>query len=404
MKLWRRAVGALKDRNSLWIAAISRRRSKHDHPDHEASIIQATSHDERTIDYKNTQRVFAFIRTSPVHLLPFMRTLSRRLSRTRSPVVAIKGLMLLHGVLCTHVPASYNIGRLPFDLSGFTSSSSNTDHRWAYTAFVRSYFSFLDQKSVLLSIQFHCSKSEANEDCTIRRQLMKVQKWQGLLDMLLDVHPQVRGMKEAVVVLEAMDCVVIEVFDVYSKICEGIAEALARVYAAGGRAEAAMALEVLNTATRQGEELADYFEMCRAIGVVNATECPKVERIPDEDIIELQRIINGVLATHGDRRHCTDHPAEEEKAIVVVQEERGRADVDHHRGDSGSTRLRTIITDKWEVFNDDLNVKIGNLIDVSDDEGVHQKTAMETSIVPASDQQYYAFDRNDHMNIKFLPS
>ncbi|GAB2291560.1 hypothetical protein Dimus_025814 [Dionaea muscipula] len=419
MKLWRRASGAMKDRNSLWMAALSRRRSKYDHPDLEAAVIRATSHDERFVDYKNTQRVFAWIRTSPVHLLPFMRAVSRRLSRTRNSIVAIKGLMLLHGVLCTNTPASRNIGRLPFDLSSFSSSSSSSSSSFNY--FVRAYFSFLDQKSVLISIQFQSdqlarhsrpeqlnstpSSKEENNSCSIAMQLTKVKKWQGLLDMLLDIQPRGKAMMNQVIVLEAMDCVIIEVFDVYSKVCDGIANALVRVYAAGGKAEASMALEVLRTGTRQGKELADYFELCKEIGILNASECPKVERIPQEDITELERIIHGVSMGNRGGQCCCDAnmEEEEEEVIMVVSEERERSAagggqvVDSQRRDSSALWMTTIITDKWEVFDDDFTAKIGNLIDLSDDDDDHDPDQVETkkivtytsAIVPLPDHQLY---------------
>ncbi|KAG6757585.1 hypothetical protein POTOM_037903 [Populus tomentosa] len=64
-------------------------------PDLEAAIVNATSHDESYVDYRNAQRVFALIRDSPVSLKPLIWPLA-----SRSWVVAIKGLMLMPGVFC----------------------------------------------------------------------------------------------------------------------------------------------------------------------------------------------------------------------------------------------------------------------------------------------------------------
>ncbi|GMH23292.1 hypothetical protein Nepgr_025135 [Nepenthes gracilis] len=368
MKQWRRASGVLKDTNSLWTAALLRR-SKYIHPDLETAVIKATSHDERVVDHKSTQLVFAWIRTSVVHLLPFMRTLSRRMKRTCSSIVAMKGLILLHGVLCTKIPAVRKIGRLPFDLSDFSDGYSDPSKRWSFNAFVRAYFAFLDQKSVLLSRDFHDETVKLKEDFDdhrkikleeepIAQKLAELQILQTMLDRLLDVRPRGRGMNE-VVVLEVMDCVIIEVFDVYSKICDGIADVLIRIYGAAGTVEAAIALEVLQRATRQGDELANYFEICREIGLLNASQCPKLERIPRDDIRELQRIINGVSA--GKSTHCSD-AVEEDKAIFVVGEQRIVEGEEAHKP---LPSLTTTTTHKWEVFDDDL--KVGDLIDLSDE-------------------------------------
>ncbi|KAL6976941.1 hypothetical protein U1Q18_025728, partial [Sarracenia purpurea var. burkii] len=42
----------------------------------------------------------------------------------------------------------------------------------------------------------------------------------------------------------------------------------------------------------QGEELYLYLEFYRDIGVLNLVNCPRVERMPEESIRELKRIIN----------------------------------------------------------------------------------------------------------------
>jgi hypothetical protein len=83
MKLWRRASGALKDQNSLLAISLSRQ-TWYRNSDLEAAIIKATSHDESYVDYRNAQRVFTWIRTSPVSLKPLIWALTTRMEKTRS--------------------------------------------------------------------------------------------------------------------------------------------------------------------------------------------------------------------------------------------------------------------------------------------------------------------------------
>ncbi|KAK9276669.1 hypothetical protein L1049_006205 [Liquidambar formosana] len=365
MKLWKKASGALKDRNSIWVSSLSRR-TAYRNPDLEAAIIKATSHDESRVDYKNTKRVFAWIRTSPSYLKPLVWSLSARMKKTHSWVVVLKGLMLMHGVFCCNVPAVQKIGRLPFDLSNFHDGHSDSAKIFGYNAFIRSYFAFLDQRSAFLSMNSQEQRNQGTQtEERMVEQLVKLQQWQALLDLLLEVKPIGEGMTVALI-LEAMDCVIIEIFDVYSKICNGIASVLMRIYGAG-KIEAAMALDVLQKATTQGEKLSLYFEFCGDIGVLTASEFPRVEKIPEEDIRELERIINGVSA----KSNYLDDviiPAHEDKASVEVKKSGG---IDEEK-DSEKRVLRTIITEKWEVFDEDLKgidggIDVGKTTTVTED-------------------------------------
>ncbi|CAL5400109.1 unnamed protein product [Camellia sinensis] len=358
MRLWKRASGALKDRNSILAASLSRRTSLRN-PDIEAAVIKATSHDESHVDYRNAQRVFAWIRMSPAYLRPFVWALSMRMEKTRSWAVVLKGLMLMHGVFCCKVPAVQKIGRLPFDLSNFKDGHASPAKMWGFNAFVRAYYAFLDQKSAFLCMDFQERKArikEALEDPhqhqhqyqqqqqPIVQELVRLQKMQSLLDMLLQIKPQADGMVRFLI-LEAMDCIIIEIYDVYSRTCSGIAKVLMRIHSAG-KVEASMALKVLQKATAQGEDLALYFEFCKQIGVINASECPKVEQVPEEDIRQLECIIGVSKAQQED--HYND------KAIVVAADKEIIAVHEEKRDLKSNLALQTIITNNWEVFDEDL--------------------------------------------------
>lgn len=356
MKLWKRAAGALKDQNSLLITALSRRTSLHS-PDLEAAVIKATSHDEARVDYRNAQRVFVWARTSPsTHLKPLVWAISSRALRTRSWPVALKCLMLLHGVFCCKVTAVQRIGRLPFDLSDFADGHSSLSKTWGHNALVRAYFNFLDQKSAFLYTdikEIRKVKAAGHED-SILAEIVMLQRLQSLLALLLQVRPQAEGMR-GTLVLEAMDCVIIEIFDTYSKVCNLIARVLSRIYGAS-QAEASMALLVLRQANAQGDELTEYFEFCKFYGVLNASEFPKVERIPEEDIREVERMVNG--------------GGEEESKAIVVSESGGSELVP-----STGKVLKTVVTNKWEVFDDDGN----DLMSVNGGKGMERDIVSVTS-------------------------
>ena len=360
MKLWNRASGNLKDRNSVWIASMSRRTHARN-PDLEAAIIKATSHDETYLDYRSAQRVFEWVRTSPAHLKPLVFALSKRMEKTRCWVVALKGLMLMHGIFCCKIPVMRRIGRLPFDLSNFSDGHSHLCKTWDFNGFVRCYFTFLDQKAYLTSMEAKEVENQAQKSNeSMLQELINLQQWQTLLDMLLQIKPEAAQTKVGLI-LEAMDCVIVEIFDVYSKICNGVARILVKIYAAG-KVEANTALKVLRRATVQGDQLTSYFELCKDLGVLNAAEFPKVEQIPEEDIRELEQITNG---------------SSEGKTIVV----RHSGSVEKGEGTNGEV-LKTVISRRWEQFDEQPSLRGSNKEGIGASDGgkmiVVEKPSTET--------------------------
>lgn len=348
MRVWKKATGALKDKNSIWVAKFSRK-GPFRNPDLETVIIKATSHDEHSIDCKNVQRAFKWIHTSPLYLKPLVWALSIRMQKTKSWVVALKGLMLIHGVFCCDLPVVQRMGRLPFDFSNFSDAHLAPAKAWGFNAFVRAYFAYLDQRSAFVSSEVKKQKNKEGEvEGTLMEELEKLQKLQAMIDMLLQIKPRNTDMNVGLV-LEAMDCVIVEVFDVYSKFCKKIATVLLRIYDVGGKLEASMGLKVLQKASVQRDELSEYFEFCRVIGVLNASQCPKIERIPEEDIRDLERIISGASAKKSNNGVVDGN--EEEKAIVV-RDFSASSIIESEKG------LITVITHQWEVFDDDILVDV----------------------------------------------
>ncbi|CAH2033965.1 unnamed protein product [Thlaspi arvense] len=342
MKLWKRASGAIKDRKSLFSIGFSRKTSFRN-PDLDSAIIHATSHDDSSVDYHNAHRVYKWIRSSPSNIKPLVHALSSRVSRTRSWIVALKALILVHGVLCCKVSSLQEIRRLPFDLSDFSDGHSRPSKTWGFNAFIRAYFSFLDQYSFFLSDQIRRRHKKPQLD-SVNQELERIEKLQSLLHMLLQIRPMADNMKKTLV-LEAMDCVVMEIFDIYGRICSAIAKLLIKIHPAAGKEEAMMALKIVKKATSQGEDLALYFEFCKEFGVSNAHEIPKFVRIPEEDIEAIERVIKGVEEKEEIKEE--EHEVEEEKSIILVER----------------PELQTIITDKWEIFEDDFCFTCNEIIE-----------------------------------------
>lgn len=288
-----RASDVLKDASSLFLVNLTPC-STYQNPDIAAAVIKATSHNNSHIDYQSAQRIFAWIRVSGHNVRPVMAALTTRMERTHNWTVALKGLMLLHGILSCKVPAVQKIGHLPFDLSSFKDRNPNLPH---HEAFIRAYYKYLDKKASFMFRHTQEQKVGSLRNGTkpkAKRSMTKDLVWleslQELLDMLLEIKPQREKMMN-VLVLGAMDCIVIEIFDIYTRICNGIAAVIVRIYSIG-KPKARMAFLILQKAAVQADNLSRYISFCTDFGVAKASECPKIVHINEHDIRALEQVIN----------------------------------------------------------------------------------------------------------------
>lgn len=326
----------MKDRRSLLLVRVQLRRAWH-HRELEAAVIRATSHEDRWMDYRSAARVFAWARTSPSFVRPIMWALARRARRTRCWVVALKALMIAHGLLLRSglaLPAA-RAGRVPFELADFRDRSSPPAKSLAFSAFVRAYFRFLDYRS-LFAAQEDIDSDDADADGA---RLDRITKLQFLLELLLQIRPYGDSM-EVPLVLEAMDCALIEIFQVYRKICTGVARFLVGVPGPAkprlGKAAAAAGIKVLWRAAEQSAQLSSYFELCRGLGVVNARRLPAFGRVREEDVQDLERLLMG----------DANNDANEEDGETTEES-------DAAKDTAGLAASSTVVTREWVAFDED---------------------------------------------------
>lgn len=298
---WKRATSAVKDRCSICLAqaCLNRRHSTgfYRNPDIERAVILATSHEDTKMDYKNVQRALSWFKISPTTSLdPLLWALSRRMRRTRDWVVVLKGLLLFHSmILCSESTSDVNghhppIGRLPFDLSMFRDRSlSDEGNSWKFNTFVRAYYQFLDRRSILL--QLDGGPEDDNE-------LGKFQRRQDLMELLMQIMPTGDGMKTPLI-LEAMDCVIVEIYQIHKSINHSVNQTLMAFssrsfpipsyFVTVGIKE----VGILKRAKKQSSNLADYLDVCKELGVLNANQLLTIEfqTVPEELIKNLETLL-----------------------------------------------------------------------------------------------------------------
>ncbi|CAL9210507.1 putative clathrin assembly protein At1g25240 [Musa acuminata AAA Group] len=353
---WRRVTAAAKDKKSLCLTTMTKARGDHlaggpRRAEVEAEVIRATTHDERSVDYKSARRVFGWANAAPSSFLnPTMWIIARRAERTRSWAVALKSLLLAHGLLrCSDdAPPTARLGRLPFDLSDFRDRSSSSS---GFSAFVCAYFRFLDYRSHFYAQKpvkgatfttIPAARPSDEEETEPDADLSELERLQALLDHQLQIRPYADGMRVRLI-LEAMDWVAIEIFEVYSSICDRISHFLAGIVGSKSskttrspasedrKRRGTLGLRVLRRAAAQNSQIAAYFDLCRSLGVLNAAEPPAVQSISEEDMAELEQLL------------VDDFPVTE----AEEEAEAGEREDKEAGGDSG-----TVITRSWVVFDE----------------------------------------------------
>ncbi|XP_054803931.1 putative clathrin assembly protein At1g03050 [Prosopis cineraria] len=147
-KIWKEALGAVKDQTSIGLAKVGSTTSV---ADLDVAIVKATKHNETPADEKHIREILSLTSYSRSNISACISAISRRLSRTRSWTVALKTLVLIQRLLQEGDPAyeqeiffATRRGTRLLNMSDFRDSS--TANSWDFSAFVRMYALYLDER------------------------------------------------------------------------------------------------------------------------------------------------------------------------------------------------------------------------------------------------------------------
>ncbi|KAG2619162.1 putative clathrin assembly protein At1g03050 [Panicum virgatum] len=146
----RQALGAVKDQTSIGLAKVGSGGTVE--ADLDVAIVRATSHSESfPADERHIREILALTCLSRVYVGNCVSTLSRRLGRTRSWAVALKTLVIVHRVLADGDPAFeqevfYATRRGTRMLNMFDFCDRSRADAWDFSAFVRTYAAYLDDR------------------------------------------------------------------------------------------------------------------------------------------------------------------------------------------------------------------------------------------------------------------
>ncbi|KNA12665.1 hypothetical protein SOVF_123690 [Spinacia oleracea] len=326
----RRAIGAVKDRTTIGLAKVG---SSNSLADLDVAIVRATSHDQYPPEEKYYHEIFSLTCYSPTLVGCCVNTISRRLSKTKNWVVALKTLMLVQKLLAEGDPGyqqeiffSTRRGTRMLNMTDFRDSRSNS---WDYSAFVRMYALYLDERleykiqgrkrhhhhyrtrscassqeeypqssdqhrdnnnntytaSASASASGSCSGSGSSPwnwtvatcDLTMDQILSKMHHLQQLLERFIATRPAGSAKQDRIVIV-ALYSAVRDSFQIYYDITDILA-ILIDQFMELEIPECIKVHEILCRISNQFDELDSYYSWCKDIGVVRSSEYPEVEKI-----------------------------------------------------------------------------------------------------------------------------
>lgn len=145
----KRAIGAVKDQTSVSLAKVNGRSASLSELD--VAIVKATRHEEYPAEEKYIREILSLTSYSRNYINACVNTLSRRLNKTKCWTVALKTLILIQRLLGEGDQAyeqeiffATRRGTRLLNMSDFRDVSRSNS--WDYSAFVRTYALYLDER------------------------------------------------------------------------------------------------------------------------------------------------------------------------------------------------------------------------------------------------------------------
>lgn len=282
----RRALGALKDTTKVGLAKVNS-----EFKDLDIAIVKATNHVECPPKDKHVRVIFAATSASRprADVAYCLQALARRITKTHNWTVALKALIVVHRILREGDPtfkeeiSSYSRSRAQFlNLSNFKDDSS--PNAWDYSAWVRTYALFLEERLECLRIlrydveaervQGHSRTRELETD-DLLEQLPALQK---LLYRLVGCQPE-GAASSNYMIQYALALVLKESFKLYCAINDGIINLLDKFFEMQ-RHEAMKALDIYRRAAQQADKLSEFYDICKSLELARNFQFPSLAQPP----------------------------------------------------------------------------------------------------------------------------
>jgi len=336
----RKAIGVVKDQTSISIAKVAGNLA----PDLEVLVVKATSHEEVPADDKYIREILTLTSHSRGYISASLITISKRLTKTRDWIVAVKALMLVHRLLVDGHPAfeeeivhATRRGTRILNMSDFRDEAHSSS--WDHAGFVRLYALYLDEKVEFVAyrrklrggVESEAFREEREEESNKRSEVTPVREMGAervlerlkhllrMLDRVLGCRPS-GAAKNNRLVLVALYQVVRDSFKLYVEVCDVLGVLLDR-FTEMEYVHCVKAFDSYVGASKMMDELVGFYGWCKDMGIARSSEYPEVQRITDK----LLGTLEGFLKEMSNRPKSPERKLEMK---VTVNEAEAEAEAD----------------------------------------------------------------------------
>ncbi|KAJ0236217.1 putative clathrin assembly protein [Hirschfeldia incana] len=397
----KRAIGAVKDQTSVGLAKVNGRSSSLSELD--VAIVKATRHEEYPAEEKYIREILSLTSYSRSYINACVNTLSRRLNKTKCWTVALKTLILIQRLLAEGDKAyeqeiffATRRGTRLLNMSDFRDVSRSNS--WDYSAFVRTYALYLDERLDYRMQTRHGKRgvyiaggdnvedkkddpeADLSTAIVVRSQpiaemkteqiFTRIQHLQQLLDRFLACRPTGSARNNRVVIV-ALYPIAKESFKIYYDVTE-IMGILIERFMELDIPDSIKVYDIFCRVSKQFEELDQFYSWCKNIGIARSSEYPEIEKITqkkldlmdefikDKSSLEQTKQSNSVEADEEDDEARREEEQEDMNAIKALPAPPPKENEEEKREEEANEE---VVTEKKQ------EEEVGDLLDLVDIHG-----------------------------------
>lgn len=340
----RKALGAVKDQTSIGLAKAG---SSDSLADLDVAIVKATRHEEQPAEERHVREILSLTSYSRAYISSCVSTLSRRLNKTRNWIVALKTLILIQRLLTEGDPAyeqeiffATRRGTRLLNLSDFRDASQSNS--WDYSAFVRTYALYLDERLEFrmqgrrgkrsgFGIDEDEEKQVSGTSTPVREMktdqiFSRIQHLQQLLDRYLACRPT-GGARNHRVVMVALYPITRESFQIYYDITEILGILIDR-FMELEISDSIKVYDIFCRISKQFDDLDNFYRWSKTVGIGRSSEYPEVEKITQKKLDLMDEFIRDKSALAQNKQTITyEQKGETEEEAKEKEEQKEEEDM-----------------------------------------------------------------------------